>query len=194
MPNALEIAGLTDRQERFCQEYLIDFNATQAAIRAGFSKKTAGQAASRLLKNVKLAARLGQLAQGLQEKTGIEQEWVLNNLREVAERCMQKAPVMRYDRESKDYVQAQDENGNNLWTFQAMSANRSLELIGKQLGMFADNVNVNIVQATQELTAKLIAAVDVSLDKAQAIEDGRQMLTAEGADQIREWIGEEMSR
>lgn len=46
--------ALTDKQKRFCEEYLIDLNATQAAIRAGYSPKTAEQTASRLLRNVKV--------------------------------------------------------------------------------------------------------------------------------------------
>lgn len=46
--------ALTPKQKRFCEEYLIDLNATQAAIRAGYSPKTAEQTASRLLRNVKV--------------------------------------------------------------------------------------------------------------------------------------------
>lgn len=45
---------LTPKQQRFCEEYLIDLNATQAAIRSGYSKKTAAQTAARLLTNVKI--------------------------------------------------------------------------------------------------------------------------------------------
>jgi hypothetical protein len=45
---------LTPKQARFVQEYLIDLNATQAAIRVGYSKKTATEQASRLLTNVAL--------------------------------------------------------------------------------------------------------------------------------------------
>ena len=44
-----KIVSLTDRQERFCEEYLLDLNATQAAIRAGYSRKTANQQGPRLL-------------------------------------------------------------------------------------------------------------------------------------------------
>lgn len=43
---------MTDKQKRFCNEYLIDCNATQAAIRAGYSEATAYSAGQRLLKNV----------------------------------------------------------------------------------------------------------------------------------------------
>lgn len=49
---------LTPRQQRFVQEYLTDLNATQAAVRAGFSAKTAGQIGARLLKDVKVRAEI----------------------------------------------------------------------------------------------------------------------------------------
>ena len=45
------IVALNDKQQRFCDEYLIDLNATQAAIRAGYSKKTAYSQGQRLLKH-----------------------------------------------------------------------------------------------------------------------------------------------
>ena len=48
---------LTDKQEMFCKEYLIDLNATQAAIRAGYSKKTANEQAGRLLVNVSVQSK-----------------------------------------------------------------------------------------------------------------------------------------
>lgn len=47
---------LTDRQKTFCEEYLIDLNATQAAIRAGYSPATANRIGSRLLTNVVIRA------------------------------------------------------------------------------------------------------------------------------------------
>lgn len=47
-------AKLTEKQQRFVEEYLIDLNATQAAIRAGYSAKTADQQGSRMLANVKV--------------------------------------------------------------------------------------------------------------------------------------------
>ena len=52
---------MTPRQEKFCIEYLIDLNATQAAIRAGYSKKTAEALASRLLRNVNIRSRIKEL-------------------------------------------------------------------------------------------------------------------------------------
>jgi phage terminase small subunit len=75
--------GLTDKQEKFCQEYLIDLNGTQAAIRAGYSEKTANEQATRLLANVSIIHRLSELRKPLAEKVGITQEMVLNELAKV---------------------------------------------------------------------------------------------------------------
>ncbi len=52
---------LKPKQERFCQEFTVDCNAAQAAIRAGYSKKTAKEQASRLLTNVNLSIRINDL-------------------------------------------------------------------------------------------------------------------------------------
>lgn len=59
---------LTPRQRRFVKEFLIDSNATQAAIRAGYSKKTAGEQASRLLANVKISAEVEKGRAKIEEK------------------------------------------------------------------------------------------------------------------------------
>lgn len=48
------MAKLTPKQKRFCEEYLIDLNATQGAIRAGYSQKTAYSTGQRMLKNVEV--------------------------------------------------------------------------------------------------------------------------------------------
>jgi hypothetical protein len=50
---------------------------------------------------------------------------------------------MVYDKEEKEYVQATDAEGNNLWTFQAMGANKALELLGKDLGMFTERREIS---------------------------------------------------
>ena len=62
----------TARMEKFCQEYLIDLNATQAAIRAKYSKKTANRMASENLSKPVIQARIKELQEELQKKTGID--------------------------------------------------------------------------------------------------------------------------
>lgn len=52
---------MTEKQEAFCREYLIDYNATQAAIRAGYSEQGANTTASKLLANTNIKKRLSEL-------------------------------------------------------------------------------------------------------------------------------------
>lgn len=107
---------MTPKQQRFVQEYLIDLNATQAAIRAGYSERSAYMTGGRMMKNdevmVAINAALAQRAQ----RTEITQEWVLKSLEQVAKRCLDPE------------------------TFEHAGANRALELIGKHLRMFTDVV------------------------------------------------------
>lgn len=76
--------ALTDKQKRFCEEYLIDLNATQAAIRAGYSSKTAEQTASRLLRNVKVQEYIAKRQKELSRSTHITQERVIKELALIA--------------------------------------------------------------------------------------------------------------
>ncbi len=66
-----------DRQEKFCQEYIVDLNQTQAAIRAGYSTKTADVQASRLLTKVKIQARIQELMNKRARRTEITADKVL---------------------------------------------------------------------------------------------------------------------
>lgn len=68
---------LTDKQERFCREYLIDLNATQAAIRAGYSKKTAGTISTENMQKPLIQARIIELKNNRSEELKIDAEWVL---------------------------------------------------------------------------------------------------------------------
>lgn len=76
--------SLTAKQKRFCDEYLIDINATQAAIRAGYSPKTAEQTASRLLRNVKVQEYIAKRQKELSRSTEITQERVIKELALIA--------------------------------------------------------------------------------------------------------------
>ncbi len=77
---------MTPKQERFVQEYLIDANATQAAIRSGYSEKTAYSAGQRLLKHVEVVAALAKAQAARVERVEITQDYVLNRLKIEAER------------------------------------------------------------------------------------------------------------
>ena len=76
---------LTDKQLRFCQEYLVDLNATQAAIRAEYSAKTANEQGARLLANASVQCQIHKLMDQRSKKTAISAEYVLNGTRAVAD-------------------------------------------------------------------------------------------------------------
>lgn len=76
------MAGLTDKQQRFIDEYLIDCNATQAAIRAGYSEKTAKEQGCQNL--AKLNVEISEAKKVLADKTGITAEEILKELKNFA--------------------------------------------------------------------------------------------------------------
>ena len=69
--------SLTDKQAAFCREYLLDHNATQAAIRAGFSRRTAQEQASRLLSNVMIRREIDRLMAERSERVRIDADEVV---------------------------------------------------------------------------------------------------------------------
>ena len=71
---------LTAKQERFCQEYLIDLNCTQAAIRAGYSIKTAGQIGEQNYKKLEIQKRIQELQAKREKRTEITADKVLKEL------------------------------------------------------------------------------------------------------------------
>jgi len=71
---------MNPKQERFCEEYIIDLNATQAAKRAGYSEKTANEQGSQLLAILSIQERIQELIKERSEKTKITAERVLEEL------------------------------------------------------------------------------------------------------------------
>lgn len=76
--------SLTPKQARFVDEYLIDLNGTQAAIRAGYSKKTANEQAARLLANVSVAKAIVAAKAERAARTHLSQDRVLRELTAIA--------------------------------------------------------------------------------------------------------------
>lgn len=139
---------LTPKQEKFVDEYLVDLNAKQAAIRAGYSAKTAEVQGSKLLRNPKVAEEVTRRRTQIKERLEINQEWVVARLVDNVERAMQAQPVK--DREGNvtgDYV------------YQGAVANGALGLLGRFLGMFGpkgteDDPKHNVNQSLDEWKAK----------------------------------------
>lgn len=78
------VAKLTDKQRRFCEEYIVDLNATQAAIRAEYSEKTAYSMGQRLLKKVEAQEYIKQLKEERAARTQIEADRVIYELSLIA--------------------------------------------------------------------------------------------------------------
>jgi phage terminase small subunit len=131
--------NLTPKQQRFVEEYLIDLNATQAAVRAGYSKKTARAIASENLAKPYIQVAVAKAKQERSEATKIDADWVLRQAVEIHQRCMSEIrPVLN----PKTRKQVYDDDGNALFTFNAAAANRALELVGKhvEVAAFKDRI------------------------------------------------------
>lgn len=128
---------ITDQQERFCQEYIKDLNRKQAAIRAGYSEKTAKEQGSRLLTIVHVAERCEELMEERSARTRIDADYVLTTIRDTIERCRQAEPVR--DRQGKQvYVENEDGEIVPAYTFDAGNVLRGAELLGKHLVLFTE--------------------------------------------------------
>ena len=123
---------LSPKQEQFAREYLLDLNATQAAIRAGYSPKTAYSMGQRLLKKAEVQEAVQCAMDERSRRTEVDADYVLTNLLEIVERCMQRAPVMHRGK------QVEDEEGRGVWCFDGKNAIKALELLGKHKGMWIE--------------------------------------------------------
>lgn len=130
--------NLTDKQERFCEEYLKDLNGTQAAIRAGYSETSARQIAADNMSKHDILTRIAELKQARTEETLVDAKYVVLGLKEVAERCMQKKSVMIFNGKYMEQAQEEQEDGKmaNVWQFDSHGANKAFELLGRHVGIF----------------------------------------------------------
>lgn len=118
---------LTEKQKRFCEEYLIDLNATQSYLRAGYKAKSSDIACaegSKLLRNPKVAEYIKELRERQAKRTEVSSDEVVEELKKVA---FCDAKVL-----GRDKVKA-------------------LELLGQHLGMFTEKVSVTTEDKLPEL-------------------------------------------
>lgn len=112
------MAKLTAKQQRFCDEYLIDLNATQAAIRAGYSEKRASEQAYQLLQKTTVQNHIAELQKEREKRTEITQDSVLHELALIAfakasdyARVVEKDAMVEVD---GNMVPILDEDGNQV--------------------------------------------------------------------------------
>lgn len=139
--------NLTPKQLRFCIEYLKDFNGTQAAIRSGYSKKTANQQAARLLANVNIQNQIKENNQKVDRSN-------IMDVQEIQERLTQMA---RGDLDEEVVVVTGDGDGYSSAHVMkkqigAKDQAKALELLGKANGLFVDKVqNMNPPQIVDDI-------------------------------------------
>lgn len=151
------MAKLTEKQRRFVDEYLIDLNATQAAIRAGYSAKTANEQGSQNLSKLSIQAAIAEKMAERSRRTGVNQDRVVLELAKLAFVKMTDM-VDSHGRiketatdddlsciESIKYKEAHNEFGGSVEREVKISSKlKALELLGKHLGMWNDKLDVNI--------------------------------------------------
>ena len=130
---------LTAKQQRFCDEYLIDLNATQAAIRAGYSKKTAYAIGEQNLKKLELKKYIEQRMAEKEKSLIADQDEVLKYLTSVLRGESQSEVVVvenigDYMSEARKVQKAPDEKERL----------KAAELLGKRYSLFTEKVNVDV--------------------------------------------------
>lgn len=130
LPGKTEPNELNDLQKMFVAEYLMDFNATQAAIRAGYSDNAASAQVqgSRLLSNVMVARAIRAGVKDRAEKLGITADDILLRALKVFDMCTKGEPVMAWNGEEMAPT--------GEWEFDSKGANMALAIMGKLLGCF----------------------------------------------------------
>lgn len=162
--------GLTAKQEVFVEEYLIDLNATQAAIRAGYSARNASRIASELLTKTRVRARVDEALAERSKRTGVNAERVLRELARLAfidptrlidedggiipsaseddRAAIMGVKVKRTPGDAGDSVEREVRLADKI---------KALELLGKHLGMYTDRLAVDasaIVQIVDDIPGK----------------------------------------
>lgn len=132
-------AKMTAKQMRFCDEYLIDLNATQAAIRAGYSEKTAGVMAAENLKKPNIKSYIEQRMAEKEAALIADQDEVLKYLTAVLRGKTQSEVVVVVntgDFSSKpEKVQKAPDEKERL---------KAAELLGKRYGLYTEKIDQNV--------------------------------------------------
>lgn len=153
--------GVTEKQKRFVEEYLIDLNATQAAIRAGYTPGSANGQGARLLANASISRAISKRIAEQSKRTGITQDRVLQELAKVAfaniTDVVDEDGRIRDDAKPDDTAAIEYIHAKMSDSVQGQSVERevkmasklkALELLGKHLGMFNDKLNLSIETPT----------------------------------------------
>lgn len=149
------MAKLTAKQKRFCDEYLIDLNATQAAIRAGYSEKTANRIGTENLSKPVIREYIDKRLAEKENELIATQDEVMKYLTSVMRRQKKESIVVTLNKENAKYVP--DENGTMRKQTvkeeipqvveipaKLSDANKAAELLGKAYGIYTDRIETDL--------------------------------------------------
>lgn len=163
------------KRELFCKEYIVDLNGTQAAIRAGYSEKTANSIASSLLTKIDIQQRISELSSSRMEKVKIDAEYVLSRLVEIDQ--MDVVDILNVDGSMKPITEwpkswrttlsgidimeiQQGDSAGVLKKIKWPDKVKNLELIGKHINVGAFEIKQRI--SVSEDFDKIMSADDES--------------------------------
>jgi len=134
---------LTPKQARFCSEYIVDLNGTQAAIRAGYSPNAANEIAAALLAKTSIQSSVSELQEDREKRTQITQDKVLSAHATIAFLDVKKAfdengvllPANKLPPEVSRAVSAIETVDGKLTKLRFADRGKSLEMLGRHLGM-----------------------------------------------------------
>lgn len=143
--------ALTEKQKRFCDEYLVDLNATQAAIRAGYSKKTAKQIAQQNLTKLDIQEYIKKRMAEKEDALIAKQDEVLRTLTRVLRRQEMDTVVVTCKERRSGY----DENGKKVIVekeaprvvqipTRVNDLNKAAELLGRRYGLYTEKIETDV--------------------------------------------------
>ena len=126
--------GLNPKQKKFCEEYIIHFNATRAAIDAGYAKNSARGSASRLLAKPHIQEEVQRLQEKASLRLALDLDHILSELHDNHEVTKPRTVIKRTISEDGQVVEETEIIGN------PSASNKALELLAKHLGAFVERV------------------------------------------------------
>lgn len=150
------MANLTAKQQRFCDEYLIDLNATQAAIRAGYSDKTAYSIGSENLKKPEIREYIDNRLAEKEKELIADQNEVMKYLSSVMRREMKESVVVTLQNKVEKWVKDEETGKLKKQTVteekpavveipaKLSDSNKAAELLGKAYGIYTDKIEAEV--------------------------------------------------
>lgn len=129
---------LNQREKLFCDWYIKLANGTQAAIKAGYSARSARITASKLLTKANIQERLKERWRKLEEVMEFNKATLIDDLQTIKLMSMKAVPVLHYDPKLRKMVQVMEENDEGrmvgVYSYDSNGANRAIENINKMMG------------------------------------------------------------